>query len=192
MAMTTTKRKRKAKVVQPPPEDPVVTHAATFERYRNLAADLTRQAIEAYTRIRAEYVAMEAMEYAILGEFPERHPKDAKADHTEDQFKLLEHTCYWGHWTQDKTNLLLDAENCLVRSILNWDRTLDRDALEAGPASVHAPRGVIHNGSLYLAIPDDDDKSSGLGWTTLRVVPLASIVDLDTTGDVNLSIKGGD
>ncbi|WP_406700575.1 hypothetical protein V5E97_17390 [Singulisphaera sp. Ch08] len=183
--MTTTKRKRKAKVVRPPREDPAVTHAATFERYRNLAADLTRQAIETYTRVRAEYDAMEATQCAILDELPERHPKETKgrhADHTEDQLELIEHTRYWGNWTQDKTNLLLDAENCLIRAILNWDRTLDRHALESGPASTHAPRGVIRNGLLYLALSDADDKPPGQGWTTLRVVPLTSIVDLGLEG----------
>jgi hypothetical protein len=160
---------------------PIVTHAATFERFRNLAATLTRQAADAYAQAKARQATMEAETLSIYDELPEMHTRDAKGiiqPATSDQDELIEHSQRWACWTNDLTSLLVDTENCLLHAILRWDASIELDT----NLGVYPPRGVIHNGSLYLALPDDEEKRAGEQWTVLRIIPMAAIVDLGREG----------
>ena len=76
----------------------------------------------------------------------------------------------------------VEAERQLIRAIRTWDEDCEstwwdlvdddrRSGLAAWP-----PRGVVHDGTLYLAVCHDEDHEDD---HRLVVVPMAAIVDLD-------------
>lgn len=162
---TETKRavRLRPKTISPP--DP---HAEAFRQYRGLALRITRTAIERYLTAKADYDAVAVTE-AKISSFP---PSLTTSEREEALgFK-------WSRWDQSVTDFMIDAENFLLHAIVNWDQTAKVDTkLEA-----YAPRGVIRNGVLYLALPDDPDKPLEYCHTQLYIVPMTSIVDLDPEG----------